>query len=269
MENFIEIATTSPTRLDKNTTKLSLTQQLLATPQFSGLTDTILDSLIKDSVLFTLATQEHLLFCGDNINHYYLLESGQIQLYRPSFTGEDKVFHIVHAGQLFFENTVFLPEPIAPLSVFLLSDCRIWQLSANALLACVSSHPQMVHQLLQSMSISLYHAINRIDTLTISNASQRLVLFLLEFMQRHKSASFTLDVTQKILAKQLNVAPETLSRMINKLCESGFIRYQRGEVHIIDTNKLKASVGLPTTNCNCQNYYQNQGELLGCRHSCC
>lgn len=241
-----------------------LSTQLSATPQFAGLADDILQQVMVDSFAVTLSANEHLSFCGDGLTHYHLLEFGQVQLYRPSHTGEEKVFHIAHAGELFFEYAVFLPKPIAPLSALALSDCRLHQLSASALHAALTQSDKLVLQLLQSVSTNLYHAINRIDTLTISNASQRLVLYLLEFMQHHDSAKFHLDVSQKMLSKQLNVAPETLSRMLSKLCDSGFLSYQRGQVCIHDADKLKQYVELPITDCDCQSHYRNQGELLGC-----
>ena len=69
--------------------------------------------------------------------------------------------------------------------------------------------------------------------------------YLLDLYIEQRSAWFSLPVRQAILAKQLNIAPETFSRQLTQFRRAGFIGGRNPEIVLLDINGLCASVGLP------------------------
>lgn len=237
------------------TKEISRESSVLETTIFANIDSQIKALLIQDSSVIRLNKKGHLLHCGDPLCHYYYVIDGSLQLYRPTLEGEEKVFYSVKSGDIFFESEVFLPDPVATFSVLASEPCSILQLSSKRLIQSVEKSPTLAKNLLQQLGTYYYRAINRIDTLTISNASQRLVLYLFELSDLYQTTQFDLPSTQKCLAKQLNIAPETLSRIIHKLCETHYLTYHNGHFQIIDADKLKKLVDLPPHTCSCQAAY--------------
>ncbi len=234
------------------TTELVRYQNLFIASVFQEVETDIRTLLIEDSLVIELNKKKHLLYCGDSLSHYYFLVAGGINLYRPTPEGDEKVFGNVESEQVFYESEVFLAEPIATFSAIVTKPSIILQLSSARLIECVAKSSYLASTLLRRCSTDYYQAINRIDTLTTSNASQRFVLYLSELINTYQSTQFELPSSQKQLAKQLNIAPETLSRIIHKLCDTDYLKYDNGQLQVIQPNKLRAFVGLPINLCSCQ-----------------
>ena len=100
-------------------------------------------------------------------------------------------------------------------------------------------------QLLSAMSLKLVDSVDRIDQLTLSSAGQRLVVFLLQLQQQQGSRWLTLPISYTILSRQLNIAPETLSRLLQKFRAQGLISGKRKTLVLLDTDGLCDLVELP------------------------
>ena len=75
------------------------------------------------------------------------------------------------------------------------------------------------------MSQKIGFLMNSIDTLTQVNADQRLVMYLAQWYlhQQPEQLSVSLPFSKKVLANQICVKPETLSRMLKRLKNSNLI----------------------------------------------
>lgn len=69
--------------------------------------------------------------------------------------------------------------------------------------------------MLEGMAVRISQSLHRIDLLTVGNAAQRLVLYLLDVYLQQGSAWLTLPASQAVLSRQLNITPETLSRQLS------------------------------------------------------
>lgn len=228
---------------------------LLTHPLFDSVDTPHIDTLLHDIAVLELTKKDHLLYCGNPLTHYYYLLSGVIQLYRPTPEGDEKVFYIVKDNELFFATTPFSRHPIAPFSVMTLRSSIVLQLSSAYLVKACRACPQLSINLLKQFSAQYHQAINRIDILTINNASQRFVIYLFDLADTYDNLTLDLPLTQKSLARQLNITPETLSRIIHSLCATEFLDYAHNTFRIVKPKQLRAYVNLPAVDCSCQNQY--------------
>ena len=82
------------------------------------------------------------------------------------------------------------------------------------------------------MSIHLHQRLQDIDTLTLANASRRVISFL--FQERNAvSGEVVLQVPKRLVASKLGIQPETFSRILHRLIEGGLIEVQRRTIRIV------------------------------------
>lgn len=220
---------------------------------FSTLDEDALGTLCEEGRTINLDCRGHLFQVGERANAYYLMTSGVMRLYRPGLDGEDKVFQVVGEGDLVAETAMFAEPCIYPLSAEAESPCTLIRLPRHGLLNLVRVQPDFALRLLGEMSLRLYQAVNRLDQLTVTNAGQRVVMYLLELTEWRREHWVVLPVSAKVLARQLNVTPETLSRVLTRFRQSGLISGRGRKWAVVDPTELcrAANLPLPDAQCHC------------------
>lgn len=213
---------------------------------FSVLSDQEILYLSHGARTLTYSKGEHLFCQNDTLNHYYFLESGHIRLYRLGYDGQEKVFRELTAGMVFAETVAFAPGRLAPLNALMVKKSRVTELDSQRLADLYKKNSTLAVTLIAFMAENLSLAVNRIDQLTVNKATQRLVLYLADLYQIQGSRWLILPYSQSILARQLNIEPETLSRLLTKFRRNNLISVDGKECVILDTQALCEEVNLPS-----------------------
>jgi CRP-like cAMP-binding protein len=89
--------------------------------------------------------------------------------------------------------------------------------------------------------------VNQIESLTLQNATYRLVAYLLEEIPRDVRTSPEVQLTtpKGVIASRLAIQPETLSRILAKLRQGGLIEVHGNHITIRDVQALRNLVHLP------------------------
>lgn len=240
-----------------------LNQALHGTQAFSLLGDEALRQLSAHASPLQVEEGKHLFHAGDRAEAFFWLQSGRLRLYRLTHDAEEKVFQLVTDGDLVAETAMFAEPNCYPLSAQAETRCVLYRLPRANLLSLVRHSPELAMRLLASMSTRLYQAVNRIDQLTISNSSQRLVLYLLDLHQQQRSRWVTLPVQVQVLARQLNISPETLSRLLSQFKQAELISGKRREWVLLNPDGLCRAVNLPLS------VLENYGGVGGSQFICC
>lgn len=225
--------------------------------------DDITTQLLKDSFIFSsikleakvalskgvqvvhLSQGKHLFEAGAVANRFYIVKSGEVCLYRYSPEGEEKVFQVLREGDTLAEAVMFMNPNVYPVSARAKEDTVVLSFSREVLLSFCNSCNEFSMQLLSAMATKLSQAVNRVDQLTLKGANQRLVSYLLDLHQQQGSDWMKLPVAHSVLAGQLNIAPETLSRLFKKLRQEEVISGKGGVVVMLDIEKMCNLVNLP------------------------
>lgn len=222
-----------------------LIQMLARSPVFSKVGRDGLQFLLEGVSLVRLETGQHLFRMGDKAAYFFLVQAGSLVLYRPSYTGEHKVFRSMEAGDLLAETAMFAEPCRYPLSARASSDCSLYRLPRARLLELCRGSPDFSIAMLEGMAVRISQSLNRIDLLTIGNSAQRLVAYLMDLYMQQRSAWLALPASHGVLARQLNITPETFSRQLSAFRKAGFIGGRHPELVLLDADGLCREVGLP------------------------
>ena len=212
---------------------------------FSGFDEVTLCTLVEAGRLVQFEPAEHLFNYGQAATHFFLIKKGVIDLYRPSFAGQEKVFRTLTAGDTVAETMMFINEGRYPLSAQAITASEVYRIPKSVLLELSQRTPELAMKMLENMAVTITQAVNRIDLLTMSSSQQRLVAYLLDLYAQKGSVQFTLPERQMVLARQLNIAPETFSRQMTLFRRAGFIGGLNPEVILLDITGLCDAVCLP------------------------
>ena len=75
------------------------------------------------------------------------------------------------------------------------------------------------------------------DTLTLGNASRRVVRYLCQ-EQEQGNGQIQLSVPKRMIASQLGIQPETFSRILHRLIDAGLIAMERRVIRVLDRPSL-------------------------------
>ncbi|MGO1502573.1 MAG: Crp/Fnr family transcriptional regulator [Marinobacter sp.] len=237
---------------------------LAKTNLFGTLPSDSLQKLTCDARRSLIKRGEHVFRQGDKLDHYYLLRSGCVRLYRLGPEGYEKVYQEIHEGTVFAETVAFQEDRLAPLSAIAVRNSELLQLNSLDLRELFEKCSDFALAIAANMAGNLYSAVSRIDQLTVNKSGQRLVMFLAELYQVQNTRWLKLPFTQGILARQLNIEPETLSRMLTKFREAGCLSVKGKECVILEPARLCSMVRLPPATLTSRPAGKGSPDLLRC-----
>lgn len=209
---------------------------------FMGLSDDAI-GIIKEGIqVLQLAEGEHLFTQGQPAERFFMLRQGQVKLYRLSPTGNEKVIEIIRPGQCFAEAVMFMDVQRYPVSSQALVDAELYAINNRNFLNVLRGSVDTCFRVLADMSVRLHNQLNEIDSLTLQNATLRLVNYLIGQAPKEaeKEAEVSLPAAKNIIASRLSIQPETLSRILNSLSAQGLISVKGAHVQIHDMPRLRA-----------------------------
>ncbi len=219
-----------------------LEENLRANHLFSALSDEQMARLCSATTVCSLEQGEHLFEEGFTADHFYLLNSGQIKLYRLSSTGQEKVIEIIRPGHTFAEALMFLDIPTYPVNAQALAKVELYVIKNKVFLDILRGSVDTCFRVMGDISMRLKHHLNEIDALTLQNASLRVVNYLGHLIPPgDKTASqITLPAAKNIVASRLSITPETFSRILNALTNKGLISVNGLHITVHDVDSLRS-----------------------------
>ena len=206
----------------------------------SSLGDIQLENLEKSMHVYTLSSAEYLFHFGDKAICFYLLISGQIKLYRSSVEGQEKVVEIIQPGDSFAEAVMFMEKAKFPVSAQALKASEVIAINMQQYRNLLKENHQTCLHLMADLSMRLHHRLDEIDTLTLQNATFRVIHFLISKIFTNKVGHLIvqLPASKRLIASQLAIQPETFSRILNKLKEKNILAVDGREIRILDKQQL-------------------------------
>lgn len=218
----------------------SVVEILSRQPMFRGLSLEEL-SLIASGCREVRARKNEVLFHkGDDPAGMHILVMGQIKLAIPSPGGAEKVVHMCGPGSTFGEAVLFLDRPY-PVTAQATVDSILLLASRHTLLEAIDASPGLTRKMLASLSVRLHELLDDMESCTLRSSAQRVLCFLNQSLpaQAGGSCDIHLNASKQTIASQLNLAPETLSRVLGHLSDAGLIKVKGRTITVLDCQKLK------------------------------
>lgn len=179
---------------------------------------------------------------GDPSNGFYVVVHGRIKLALTSPQGIEKVVELFGPGQSFGEAVMFMGKPY-PVYAQALTDALVLHIGKTAIIGGVDSDPAFCRKMLAGLSIRLHRLVQNVESLSLRSSAQRVIDYLLHDLDEIREGQdihVSLPAHKNVIASNLNIAPETFSRILHSLSDAGLIRVEGKDVCIRDVARLRA-----------------------------
>lgn len=227
---------------DNNDNSLWLRRNYL----FAGLNDDELKTIASNMQELSLDEGRTLFEHGQPADRFFMVIEGQIKLYRLSEEGDEKVIEIVRPGETFAEAVMFMSGKVFPVNANALMKSRLLSFSNAIFKDLLRNSPDSCFRLMADMSQRLHKRLNEIDSLTLHNATYRLVGYLLRELPEDvlQSPEIVLTTPKHVIASQLSIKPETFSRILMRLSRDGLIVVRGNSIVLEDLERLRKEAEL-------------------------
>lgn len=207
---------------------------------FSGLDDDQFQEVIVHAMPVELAAGKLLFSMGDECKAFYWVSEGLMRLFRISPQGEEKVIELIRPGRYFGEAALFLGSKY-PINAAAQTKSSLIAIDSSHFRSWLTKDVDRCMKLLAGMSARLHKLINEIDSLSLMKGSDRLLQYLLDHSDPDESGVLVVDLEapKNVIASRLGVKPETLSRLLHKLSDMGYIESRGGQLVILNEDGLK------------------------------
>ncbi len=223
-------------------TNHSIAAILARQPLFRDLDAVEIAPLAEGTREYRVNRNELLFQKGDPVEGLYLVLMGQIKLAIPSLQGNEKVIHMAGPGATFGEAALFLGKPY-PLNAQATQDSLILLTHKQALFDALANNASLSRKMLAGLSMRLHELIEDVESCTLRTSMERVVCFLTHHQPSVPVApghfTIQLDTSKQTIASQLNLAPETFSRVLGHLSEAGLIRVKGRNITVLDRDRLR------------------------------
>ncbi len=202
-------------------------------PYFRALTTAEQVALAADATRHTFRAGELLLSRGEYFPYVWLVESGQVKVFRINQDGREHILRIVGAGDS-VNDVAALDGGPTPANVAALTPVIAWSLEGERLRTTIRRHPDLALEVIQMLAQRTRKLAQQIEDLALYPVTARLARFLLQ-----KPLPRDGTITRATIAAHLGTTPESLSRALRALKAQGAIRYDRSAIVIIQRETLQ------------------------------
>jgi CRP-like cAMP-binding protein len=174
----------------------------------------------------------------DPATAFFIVINGWVKLYRSNPSGDETVIEIVTGGGSFAESVAFTGNRYLA-TAEAVSDARVVRIPADHIVRCIRSNPDIALAMIASISQHTHQLVQQVEQLKAQSGVQRVAEFLasLSISERGQS-EFALPYDKILIARQLGLMPESLSRAFARLRSIG-VRINASQVVVEDIAKLR------------------------------
>ncbi|MBV7483618.1 Crp/Fnr family transcriptional regulator [Bordetella sp. BOR01] len=207
---------------------------------FEPLSEAQLDALLQTARLLNVDKGEKLFHQGEPAHAFFFVISGTVKVYRLTPDGQEKVFDVIGSRQTFAEAMMLMDTPDYVASAQAIAPSQLYRFSNSTYMELLRNNSKLTFALLGKLCIRLHQRINEIETLSLKNATHRVVRYLLtQLARRPDSNSFELPMAKRLVAGHLSIQPETFSRIIRHLIDEGIITQQGNHICVLNSQRLE------------------------------
>lgn len=203
---------------------------------------------IDISAIASLVIQKHLekddyLFReGDRSEGFYVVQKGAINIHRVGSGGKERVIHIFRPIESFAEATL-ATEGGYPADARATEASTVLLVPKRDFVELLRKRPELSLRMLGAMSQHLRVIVGLLDDLTLKDIETRLANWLLKQCPQPMSngaVEVKLDRTKRVLAAEMGITSETLSRTLAKFRDQKLVRVSGRNIIITQPRKLDA-----------------------------
>ena len=214
-------------------------------PIFSDLSEAELKFLSDRAVTKRHAADELIFSEGDPCTGLYIVESGDVRIFKTSAGGREQVLTVEHAGSSVAELPIF-DGGNYPASASAATECVLLFISRNDFRALCLEHPEVALKVLRMVGLRLRRLVGIIEELSFTTVRHRLAALLLRLARENAKGSsraeFKVAASNQELAAQIGTVRELVSRNLSRFQAEGLIAMDGKNITIPNLARLETEV---------------------------
>ncbi|WP_372877270.1 Crp/Fnr family transcriptional regulator [Pseudomonas sp.] len=208
---------------------------------FEPLNEEQMDELMSTSQLLSIDKGEPLFRQGEPAHSFYFVIAGAVKIYRLTPDGQEKVFEVIGNRQTFAEAMMLMDTPNYVASAEAVCPTQLYRIANSTYMRLLQSNSRLTFALLGKLCVRLHQRVNEIETLSLKNATHRVVRYLITQLARQPDAGnrFELPMAKQLIAGHLSIQPETFSRIMRRLIDEEIITQEGRQIVILDRLRLE------------------------------
>ena len=212
--------------------------RLRMTPLFAGLGAADIGALAAGARLATLPDQHPLYEAGAPLENLHVILDGHVEL-SIEIDGRRVVVEVARRGAVLGDAALFAGRQTL-LTARVLTGATLLAIPAEPFAARLEERFDILLHLLSTMSLRLRTLVRQIAELKLKTTAQRLGSFLLSFSEAESGrAEIRFPYDKKLVAEELGMKPESLSRALAKLARLGVESMPDNVVVVADIGRLR------------------------------
>lgn len=213
----------------------AVTPILQAHPYFAQIPTRQLARLAQKARRRSFDAGQILFLTGEPSAGLWILENGRVKVYKVVPEGREHVLHLLGPGDTFNDVPAFDGGPNAASAMSITAGVA-WVLSTITLKEALANDHNLALGVIAGLNERIRQLVVQIEDLALRSVTARLARFLLE--QRDNPSLAGPAVTRALIATHLGTTPETVSRALRTLEETGALEFDRHRIIIRNSTLL-------------------------------
>lgn len=212
--------------------------QLQFIPLFLGLSENDIRDLTEGARVLPLTHGDLLYGQGDPVARFFVVMDGHVEL-SMDVEGRRSVVEVAHKGTVLGDAAMFGDGRFL-MSARVLTGATVLAIPAQSFLTKLEGRFDIITHMLSTQSFRLRMLVRQIAELKLKTTAQRLGSFLLSMTEVEDGpATVRFPYDKKLVADELGMKPESLSRALSKLVGVGVDSLPEGRVSVADVARLR------------------------------
>lgn len=213
--------------------------QLQQTAIFQGCSETEIETMLPclQAMVRSYGKGMFVHQAGDYVETLGILLSGEVQIERTDFWGNQRIFDRLTTFQVFAETYACIPQEPLSVDVVATAESEILFLKAGKVLQLCEQSCPFHQRLLQNLSYVLAHKnlmlTRKINHLTQRSIREKLRSYLSSESDHQHSKEFIIPFNRQELADYLSVDRSALSLELSKMQREGLLTYRKNQFTLL------------------------------------
>jgi CRP-like cAMP-binding protein len=223
-----------------------LRHDLAAIPLFAGISARHLGELARASRRVELCKGQTIFRVGEPARELFFLLSGQAKRATLSVGGNEKVLELLRPGHSFGEAELFGGQAYASFSVAV-EPTLLLCVGGDSVRKVLQAEPQLSLRLISSLARRAIAIESDAAASHFRTGCQRVLDYLLAQvgspLQPQGQTTLTLAASKQLIASRIGMTPETLSRVLRDLSDTGMIIVDGRNIHLQNAGIVRRMAG--------------------------
>lgn len=171
----------------------------------------------------------YFVMAGQSINYIYYIVQGSYYLMRNSDGGRINLAAKKEVPQFVGLRSINDPKELFFANHYALEPCLVIEFDKHYFWKCVRDSGELGIEVIKNLEASLFTAANRSDHMIFFTAKEKLMLYILEYREKYRTAEgpCVVNVKNEFIADAIGVNIRTLYRIIDELKQEGLVTVKK------------------------------------------